>query len=203
MWTIVLSKGQICSVQYAVWIILISCWRIWSQVCVLVAPVLLSLKQKWTDSEINIVHFNFSLQYADNIICSGKRNVKGHFRSVCIGINLKEKNTFSLVSHFRSLWILSQMGYYRFSAELSVKFNILMKMPHFLSVMKIVYRFIRLCGLCHRWNILICHLFVLVCRHSNKFCLRKQIGFECAVRKFDDVVGSNDMKPRLIFVHGV
>lgn len=82
----------------------------------------------------------------------------------------------------------------------------LMKKPHFLSVVKFVFNFIRkICGFMDKtFESIACgHLFVLVCCHSDKFSLRKHVCFECAVGKFEDVVGSNDMKPRLIFVHGV
>lgn len=47
------------------------------------------------------------------------------------------------------------------------------------------------------------YLVVLICSHSNKFCLRKNICPEGTVWKFEDVICPHNMKSGLIFVHRV
>lgn len=47
------------------------------------------------------------------------------------------------------------------------------------------------------------YLVVLIGSHGNEIRFRKNIRPEGAVRELENVVGSHDVKPRLIFVHGV
>lgn len=47
----------------------------------------------------------------------------------------------------------------------------------------------------------ITYLVILICSDSYKIGLRKYICPEGAVRELQNVVGSNDMKPGLVFVH--
>jgi len=45
------------------------------------------------------------------------------------------------------------------------------------------------------------YLVILICSDTNKIGLRKYICPEGAVRELQNVVGSNDMKPGLVFMH--
>lgn len=47
------------------------------------------------------------------------------------------------------------------------------------------------------------HLIILVGRHSDEFGFGEQVRPKCTVWKFQDVIGSHDMKSGLVFVHGV
>ncbi len=47
------------------------------------------------------------------------------------------------------------------------------------------------------------HLIVLVGRDSNEIRLREHVGPERAVGQLQYVVGSHDVKPGLVFVHGI
>lgn len=52
-------------------------------------------------------------------------------------------------------------------------------------------------------NSKLAHLFVLVGGHGDEFRLLENVTPERRVRKFQDVVGSYEVKPRLILVHRV
>lgn len=47
------------------------------------------------------------------------------------------------------------------------------------------------------------YLIILVCRHSDEFGLREQVRPKCTIGKFQDVIGSHNVEPGLVFVHGV
>lgn len=47
------------------------------------------------------------------------------------------------------------------------------------------------------------YLIVLVCCHSDEFGFGEQVRPKCTIRKFQDVIGSHNVEPGLIFVHGV
>lgn len=47
------------------------------------------------------------------------------------------------------------------------------------------------------------HLIILVCRHSDEFSFGEQVCPKCTIRKFQDVIGSHNVEPGLVFVHGV
>lgn len=47
------------------------------------------------------------------------------------------------------------------------------------------------------------HLVILVCSNCNEVSFGEHIGSERAVRKFQNVVCSHNVKPRLILMHGV
>ncbi len=46
-------------------------------------------------------------------------------------------------------------------------------------------------------------LLILVGRDGDEFCLLENVGPECRVGKLEDVVGSNQVESRLVFVHRV
>lgn len=47
------------------------------------------------------------------------------------------------------------------------------------------------------------YLIILVRCHSNEFGFGEQVGPKCTIRKFQDVIGSDNVKPGLVFMHGV
>lgn len=47
------------------------------------------------------------------------------------------------------------------------------------------------------------YLFILICSDGDKLRLWENISAEGAVRKLHDVVGSHNMKPGLVLVHGI
>lgn len=47
------------------------------------------------------------------------------------------------------------------------------------------------------------HLFILVGSHSYEFRFLENITPERGVWELEDVVGPDEMKPRLVFVHGI
>lgn len=49
----------------------------------------------------------------------------------------------------------------------------------------------------------VAYLFVLIGRHGDEFRLLENVTPERRVRKFQDVIGSHEVKPRLILVHRV
>lgn len=52
-----------------------------------------------------------------------------------------------------------------------------------------------------RSSAVVTYLVILICSDTYKIGLRKYICPEGAVRELQNVVGSNDMKPGLVFVH--
>ena len=52
-------------------------------------------------------------------------------------------------------------------------------------------------------NLQLRNLFILISRHADELGLFEDIGSEGGVRQLKNVVGSHQVKPRLIFVHGV
>lgn len=49
----------------------------------------------------------------------------------------------------------------------------------------------------------VAYLFVLIGRHGDEFRLLENVTPERRIRKFQDVIGSHEVKPRLILVHRV
>ena len=47
------------------------------------------------------------------------------------------------------------------------------------------------------------HLLVLIGSHSDKFRFLEDVTSKRGIREFDYVVGPNEMKPWLVFVHGI
>lgn len=50
---------------------------------------------------------------------------------------------------------------------------------------------------------MIAYLLILIGRHGDEFRLLENITPEGRIGKFQDVIGSHEMKPRLILVHRV
>lgn len=50
---------------------------------------------------------------------------------------------------------------------------------------------------------MITYLFILIGRYSDEFRLLENVTPERRIRKFQDIVGSHEVKPRLILVHRV
>lgn len=47
------------------------------------------------------------------------------------------------------------------------------------------------------------YLIILICCHRDEFGFGEQVCPKCTIRKFQDVIGSDDVKPGLVFVHRV
>ncbi len=55
----------------------------------------------------------------------------------------------------------------------------------------------------NNWKKVVTYLVILIRSDTYKIGLRKHICPEGAVRELQDIVGSNDMKPGLVFVHRI
>lgn len=49
----------------------------------------------------------------------------------------------------------------------------------------------------------VAYLLVLIGRHGDEFRLLENVTPERRIRKFQDIIGSHEVKPRLILVHRV